>query len=92
MLTTLDNPYNPFTHYDEWFVFDTTEGYYTNAYLARVTFSSDEMSEADQMQAIEQGMDDILEFDQTGMFVKVTESTDFTKFGPGFKGEGEGSP
>lgn len=81
MLTTADNPWNPFTHYSEWFVFDTTMGYHTNAYLARVTVSSEELSEADQSQAIDQGMDEILEFDPTGLFVKVTEDTDFSKFG-----------
>jgi hypothetical protein len=36
MLTTEDNPYNPFTQYDEWLAFDRQQGYYTNEYLARV--------------------------------------------------------
>lgn len=60
MLTTVDNPYNPFTHYKEWYAFDTSMGYHTAAYLARVTITSDELSEADQDLAIEQAIDEIL--------------------------------
>ena len=36
LLTTKDNPYNPFTEYDEWNYFDTrTKHYNTEAYVAR---------------------------------------------------------
>ena len=36
LLTTKDNPYNPFTQYDEWKYFDETQKhYYTEAYIAR---------------------------------------------------------
>lgn len=36
LLTTKDNPYNPFTEYDEWKYFDETmHHYYTEAYVAR---------------------------------------------------------
>ena len=45
MLTTFDNPYNPFTHFDQWFMFDTEKGYNTCAYLGRIARTSDEMTE-----------------------------------------------
>lgn len=36
LLTTKDNPYNPFTEYDEWKYFDErTKRYNTEAYIAR---------------------------------------------------------
>ena len=36
LLTTKDNPYNPFTQYDEWKYFDETQKHYnTEAYIAR---------------------------------------------------------
>lgn len=36
LLTTKDNPYNPFTEYDDWKYFDETEKHYnTEAYVAR---------------------------------------------------------
>lgn len=36
LLTTKDNPYNPFTEYDDWKYFDETMKHYnTEAYIAR---------------------------------------------------------
>lgn len=36
LLTTKDNPYNPFTQYDDWKYFDETQKHYnTEAYIAR---------------------------------------------------------
>ena len=36
LLTTKDNPYNPFTEYDDWKYFDETmKHYFTEAYIAR---------------------------------------------------------
>jgi len=36
LLTTKDNPYNPFTEYDEWKRFDEIDHkYFTEAYIAR---------------------------------------------------------
>ena len=36
MLSTSDNPYNPFTQFREWYAFDIANGYNTCSYLARV--------------------------------------------------------
>ena len=60
MLTTIDNPYNPFTEWNEWLQFDLAMGYDTSGYLARVTITSDELSEADQDWAIEDAIDEML--------------------------------
>ena len=72
MLTTINNPYNPFEQYTDWLAFDESLGYYTNNYLARITNSSDELSEVSQTYAIEQAMDEIVEFNTLGIYVKVT--------------------
>lgn len=74
MLTTIDNPFNPFTHYDEWFNFDVSKGYNTCAYLARVTKSSDELSEEDQNLATQEAMDEIVSLNLLGNYIKVSES------------------
>lgn len=80
MLTTLDNPFNPFTQYDDWFNYDEQQGYHTCSYLARITQSSDELSEADQALAIEQGIDEIIKFNVTGLYKKVSmDSKDLFK-------------
>ena len=45
MLTTIDNPYDPFDQFDEWYSYDMDAGYNTCAYLARVSFTSDSLSD-----------------------------------------------
>ena len=60
-LTTLDNPYDPFTQFIEWLNYDTQVGYHTAPLLARLTYSSDELSDADQAEAIELAIDEIIE-------------------------------
>ena len=42
MLTTTDNPYDPFKNFDEWFMYDTEKGYNSCGYLARIAKLSDE--------------------------------------------------
>jgi hypothetical protein len=73
MLTTLDNPYNPFTEFDEWDTFDKQKGYHTCAYLARITSSSDDLSEADQALAIDKAMNEIVDLNLSGNYIKVRE-------------------
>lgn len=75
MLTTIDNPYNPFTEFDEWLSFDIAKGYNTCGYLARIAMSSDELSDADQSLAIEQAIDEIVEMNVNGLYIKVTEDS-----------------
>lgn len=72
MLTTIDNPFNPFTQFDEWSAFDESKGYYTCAYLARITKSSDELSEADEALAIESAIDEIVNLNVLGIYKKVS--------------------
>jgi hypothetical protein len=71
MLTTIDNPWDPFTHFREWFAFDTQHGYHTSAFLARVVRSSHDLSQADQDQAIEQAIDEIVKLNLLGVYKKV---------------------
>jgi hypothetical protein len=72
MLTTIDNPWSPFTHYDEWLAFDEAHGYYSNALLARVTVSSNELSEYDQELDIIKAIDEIVTENASGMHRKVS--------------------
>lgn len=73
MLTTIDNPYNPFTQFDEWFAFDESKGYHSCAYLARIAKTSDELSEADEGKAIELAIDEIVSLNILGIYKKVTK-------------------
>lgn len=76
MITTTDNPHNPFTEFDEWRKWDEAHGYYTLPYLARVTRSSDELSLSDQERAIEDAIDEIMEHNITGMYSIVTQPSE----------------
>lgn len=71
MLTTVDNPYDPFTEYDQWSAFDEEHGYYTPQLLARIAITSSELSETDQDLAIETAIDEIIEYNVSGMHKKV---------------------
>lgn len=71
MLTTIDNPYDPFTQFDEWFAFDESKGYHTCAYLARVTRSSSELSLKDQSLAIVDAINSICSENVLGIYRKV---------------------
>ena len=72
MLTTVDNPFDPFTNYDEWYRFDTHAGYNSCALLARIVRSSDELSEPDQAAAEEAAIDEIVRINASGMHRKVS--------------------
>lgn len=74
MLTTIDNPYNPFTQWDLWYAFDYQKGYHTSEYLARVAVVSDGLSPADQQQAIEDAIGEILFYNFSGKHCRVTRS------------------
>lgn len=72
-VTTLDNPYDYFTQFDEWYAFDTQKGYNTCAYVARIAKTSSEMSEKDYENAVNDAVDEILDFNLTGNYVKTVE-------------------
>lgn len=71
MLSTIDNPFNPFTDYEEWLAFDTRSGYYSLNFLARVVRSSFDLSDADQSLAIEEAIDEIVRENVLGLYIKV---------------------
>jgi len=75
MLTTLDNPFNPFVQWDQWFAFDMRQGYNTCAYLARIVISSHELSEIEEALAINQAIQEILELNSLGIYIGVTRKT-----------------
>lgn len=71
MLTTLDNPFDPFTRFDEWREYDEASGYYSLAFLARIVETSDDLSEQDQEVAINDAIDEICRINSLGIYKKV---------------------
>ena len=70
-LTTIDNPFNPYTQWDEWIQYDESHGYYSSSYLARIVKTSDELSSKDNLLAIEEAIDEICELNLSGSHTKL---------------------
>ena len=71
MLTTIDNPYNPFEEFDKWRAYDIAQGYFTCEYLARIAIISDDLSDDDMRSTIENAIDEIVELNLLGIYKKV---------------------
>lgn len=85
MLTTIDNPYNPFTQYDEWYAFDRYLGHYTPEYLARIAVVSNGLSPADEVDAINQAIVEIVSYNLNGLYARVTRENFDEIIGKRFK-------
>lgn len=74
MLTTFDNPFDPFDDFDQWFMFDVSKGYYTCSKLARIARSSEEFSTIEQKIEDERAIDEIIDHDFLNIYKKVTRN------------------
>jgi hypothetical protein len=73
VLSTKDNPYSPFTQWDEWLAYDEQHGYYTNAYLARLAQTAEGLSEEQNELEIRHAMEEICRIDPTNNY-EIRES------------------
>lgn len=71
MLTTVDNPYDPFTRFDRWYLYDCMKGYDTCGRLARIARTSPSLSDAENAAFIEAAMDEIIKYDFMNVYRKV---------------------
>ena len=76
MLTTIDNPYDPFEQFTLWLMFDQEQGYYTCEYLGRVVELTEDMSEKEMNDEIDRAMDQIIDEDFLNIYIKVWNNTD----------------
>lgn len=64
LVTTTDNPFDPFKQFEQWKSFDEVVcGYYTLNYLARIAATSPELTGKEMDQAIEDACDEVCEMD-----------------------------
>lgn len=75
MLTTIDNPFNPFEDFINWFLFDIEKGYNSCSRLARVAKLSDSLTEKEENEEINKAIDKIIALDFTDTYKKVTRTT-----------------
>ena len=75
MLTTKDNPFNPWTDYDDWYAFDRDKGYHSPEYQARIAVTSDDLSDEENDQIINTAIEEIIRIDkQYGFNVGYTKA------------------
>jgi len=72
MLTTIDNPFDPFNQYKEWNIYDISHEHYSAAYLARIVKTSNDLTEETESLEIERAIDEIIKEDLFGKYKKVT--------------------
>ena len=71
MLTTVDNPYNPFTQFDQWYDYDMLNGHHSCELLSRIALICDEFTDEENRMEIEDAIDEIIENDFMGIYKKV---------------------
>ena len=71
MLTTNDNPFDPYNQFDSWFMFDVDKGYNSCGLLDRVARTSDSLTEGENDAEIERAIDEIIKYDPLNVYKKV---------------------
>ena len=75
MLTTKDNPFNPFDNFDSWYQFDMDKGYSSCSYLDRIARTSDQLTDEENAEEIERAIDEIIKYDFQNIYRKVKQDT-----------------
>ena len=76
MLTTFDNPYDPFDEFDLWFMYDVEKGYNTCSLLARIARYSEDFSTIEDKRETERAIDSIVDNDFLNIYKKLTRTDD----------------
>ena len=76
MLTTFDNPYNPFDDFTLWLMYDKEQGYNTCERLARIAKLSDDMSQDEIDAETDRAMDEIIFYDFLNIYKKVCQDSE----------------
>lgn len=74
MLTTFDNPFDPFDDFVHWWLFDIEKGYNTCSKLARIARSSTNFSTIEDKLETERAIDEIIDNDFLNIYKKVTRN------------------
>lgn len=74
MLTTFDNPYNPFDQFDSWFLFDVTKGYNSCEMLGRFARISDSLTDEENDKEVERAIDEIIKYDFLNIYKKIKKN------------------
>jgi len=73
MLTTFDNPYDPFKQFDSWLMYDNDRGYNSCSRLGRIARTSDQLSDEENEEEIERAIDEIIKYDFMNIYKKIKQ-------------------
>ena len=76
MLTTIDNPFDPFEQFTSWLMFDIEKGYNSCSYLARIVNLSDDMTQKEMDEEIDRAIDEVITLNPLGIYIKATRQTE----------------
>ena len=71
MLSTIDNPYDPFEQFASWLLFDKEKGYNSSERLDRIAKVTDDMTDNEINEELELAIDEIIKYDFMNVFIKV---------------------
>lgn len=74
MLTTFDNPYDPFDDFISWWMFDIEMGYNTCGLLGRIARYSEDFSVTEEKEDMERAIDQIIDNDFLNIYKKATRT------------------
>lgn len=74
-ITTTDNPYCPFTEFDQWYRFDVEAHHHTCQLLARIAKTSDQLTDEENDAEIERAIDEIIKYDPLNIYKKVERAS-----------------
>ena len=72
MLSTRDNPFDPFEQFDSWLLFDKEKGYNSCERLARIAQIAEDFSQKEIDDECERAIDEIIKYDPLDIYIKVT--------------------
>ena len=75
MLSTFDNPFDPFEQFTSWFLFDVEKGYNSCGRLARIAKFSDDMTQKEIDEETERAIDEIIKYDFLNIYTKVSRKS-----------------
>ena len=74
MLTTFDNPYDPFEDFLSWWLFDVEKGYNTCGLLGRIARYSEDFSIIEEKEDMDRAIEEIINHDFLNIYKKITRT------------------
>ena len=75
MLTTIDNPFNPFEQFVDWYMYDCQKGYNTYSRIARLMPDDESLSSIEKDRIEDNIIDRMIQHDPLGIYTKVDEES-----------------